>query len=404
MKKITFLVVAFMATMLMNAQFDHMSITGDGVGGWPGQPGDPGPEDVHQMTSTDGIHWSLNNLTTYNGSAKFRADNAWANNWGGATFPTGVGLFDSQTNNIPTVPGIYNVTFNSTTLEYVFTNASTFPVISLIGPGVGGPDVWDVDVDLNTIDGIHYSKQSTAVNGAVKFRKNHDWAAGNWAPPTFPSGTAIFDDPGALDVANDIYNVTFNLETLEYAFSYRSIAIVGSATPGGWPTGVAGEVDPGVMTTTDGITYTLNNYTLTTGAAKFREGNSWAVQWGGDGGFPTGTGSQGGTDIPVTAGTYDITLNRATGAYAFAPAAAGTVTNAKNAFKVYPNPSQNVWNVASNDVISTIQVIDMTGKTVMSISPKSNTALVDATQLSAGIYMAKVTSATATQTVRLVRN
>lgn len=398
MKKITFLVLALMAGMLMHAQYSYMSIVGDGVGGWP--TGATGEVDAHQMTSTDGINWSINSLTTYNGSVKFRADNSWTNNWGGATFPTGTGLFDSQTNNIPTGVGIYNVTFNSTTLEYVFTSASTYPVISLIGPGVGG---WDTsDVDLGTTDGVHYTGFAVAINGAVKFRQDHGWT-NNWAPPTFPSGTAIFDDQGALDVANDIYNVMFNLETLEYSFNYRSVAIVGSATPGGWPTGAAGEVDPGVMSTTDGITYTINNITLTAGAAKFRQDNSWAVQWGGDGGFPNGTGSQGGTDIPVTAGTYNVSLNRTTGAYAF-NTAAGTIINKKDTFKVYPNPATTLWNIASNDVISTIQVVDITGKVVMNISPKSNTALVDATQLSAGIYMAKVTTATTAQTVRLVKN
>lgn len=405
MKKITFLVLALMAGMLMNAQFTSMSLVGDGVGGWP--TGAAGEVDAHQMTSTDNIHWSINNLTTFNGSLKFRAENSWANNWGGATFPTGTGLFDSQTNNIPTVVGIYNVTFNSTTLEYVFTSASTFPVISLIGPGVGG---WEVanDVDLGTTDGVHYSGYGITISGGVKFRKNHDWGAGNWAPPTFPSGTAVFDDPGALEVANDIYNVTFNLETLEYAFNYRSVAIVGSATPGGWPPVPQPQdyMDPDVMTTTDGVNYVINSITLITGAAKFRQDSSWNVQWGGDGNFPAGSGSQAGTDIPVTAGTYSVTLNRTTGAYSFAPPiVAGTATNAKDAFKVYPNPSSATWNIASaNGTISSIQVIDMTGKVVMNIAPKGNIALVDATQLSAGIYMAKITAANAVQTVRLIKN
>lgn len=403
MKKITFLVMALLGSLCMQAQFNSMSIVGDGVGGWP--TGAAGEVDAHHMSSTDGINWSIENLVTYNGSVKFRVDDSWANNWGGATFPTGVGLFDSQTNNIPTGVGVYNVTFNSTSLEYVFTSASTYPIISLIGPGVGG---WDTsDVDLGTTDGVHYAGYSIAINGAVKFRQDHGWT-NNWAPPTFPSGTALFDDQGALEVADDIYNVTFNRTTLDYAFNYRSIAIVGSATPGGWPPAPqpGDYTDPDVMTTTDGITYTINSITLIAGAAKFRQDSSWNVQWGGDGGFPAGTGSQGGSDIQVTAGTYSVTLNRATGAYSFAPPiVAGTVTNTKDAFKVYPNPAASIWNItAASGTINSIQVIDMTGKVVMNISPKGNTALVDATQLSAGIYMAKVTGANAVQTVRLVKN
>ena len=409
MKKITFLALAFMGAMLMNAQYNNMAIVGDGATGWPPDPLPAGYNDATQMTSADGIHWVKENLVTHVGSVKFRTDNSWANNWGapaGGAFPTGVGVLDSQTN-ISTPVGVYNVTFNSTTLEYNFTPSSLYATISLIGPGVGtADDDWNTDVDLGTTDGVHYYGTAISIHGGVKFRKNHDWLAGNWAPPTFPSGTAILNDPGALDVADNIYNVSFNLETLAYAFSFRGVAIVGSATPAGWPPSPQpeGYTDPHQMTTTDGNIYTINNITLINGSAKFRQDNNWNVQWGGDGNFPNGTGSQNGTDIPVTAGTYNVTLNRATGTYGFAPAVAGTASNTKNAFKVYPNPSQNVWNVTSNDVINTIQVIDMTGKVVMSISPKSNTALVDATQLSAGIYMAKITSATAAQTIRLVKN
>ncbi len=65
--------------------------------------------------------WSAKvNLAT-SGGAKFRANGAWTTSWGGSAFPNGAGT----TNNDPniTIPlGTYQITFNSATGEYTFTN------------------------------------------------------------------------------------------------------------------------------------------------------------------------------------------------------------------------------------------------------------------------------------------
>jgi hypothetical protein len=74
-------------------------------------------------------------------------------------------------------------------------------------------------------------------------------------------------------------------------------------------------------------------------------------------------------------------------------------------FKVYPNPSQNVWNVASaNEAITAIQIVDVLGKTVMTVAPQATSAVVDASALNSGIYFARIATATATSTIKLVRN
>ncbi len=49
---------------------------------------------------------------------------------------------------------------------------------------------------------------------------------------------------------------------------------------------------------------------------KFRENADWAVNWG-DTTFPSGIAVDGGSNIPVPAGTYRITFNCATGEYNF---------------------------------------------------------------------------------------
>jgi hypothetical protein len=82
------------------------------------------------------------------------------------------------------------------------------------------------------------------------------------------------------------------------------------------------------MTTTDGINYTISNIFLT-GATnqignvsadywvKFRQDNNWTINWGSTS-FPSGVGTQGGTNINVTIpGNYSVSLNIQTGAYTF---------------------------------------------------------------------------------------
>ena len=88
----------------------------------------------------------------------------------------------------------------------------------------------------------------------------------------------------------------------------QSVGIIGSATPTGWDS----DTD---MATTDNITYTIN-MTFSTGEVKFRQDDAWTLNWGSTT-FPTGTATQDGPNIPVPAGTYDVTFNRTTGAYSF---------------------------------------------------------------------------------------
>jgi hypothetical protein len=52
------------------------------------------------------------------GDTKFRHTNDWGVNWGGATFPGGLGLQNGP--NIPAKAGKYFVTINSLTGEYLF--------------------------------------------------------------------------------------------------------------------------------------------------------------------------------------------------------------------------------------------------------------------------------------------
>lgn len=92
-----------------------------------------------------------------------------------------------------------------------------------------------------------------------------------------------------------------------WQFAFAQIGIMGSFN--NW-------TDPIFMQTTDQINWTLNYTFNTNELVKFREGNTWTVNWGATD-FPTGIGFQGGPDIPVPAGMYDVYFNSQTGEYFF---------------------------------------------------------------------------------------
>jgi hypothetical protein len=107
------------------------------------------------------------------------------------------------------------------------------------------------------------------------------------------------------------YNIHFNDRTRVYEFEFvrfPSIGIIGSATPGGW------DFDTDLNDNGDGTFGLL--LTLVDGEAKFRANDDWGTNWGSDT-WPCGTATQGGPNIPVTAGTYEVTFNPSTGEYCF---------------------------------------------------------------------------------------
>jgi len=99
--------------------------------------------------------------------------------------------------------------------------------------------------------------------------------------------------------------------------------VVGSATPGGWGSPDIPDLpfyqtsDPDVI-----VAYV----TLRSGEIKFRLNNSWTTNYGDNG--ADGTLEQDGANIPVTAGTYKITVNTNTLTYTIEPYSWGIVGSA----------------------------------------------------------------------------
>jgi len=349
------------------------------------------------FTTLDGQIYTANNVTLNSGDAQFDIDGALL---GSTEFPSGT-LVDNSLF-IPVTAGEYSsITVDIGLNTYTFVAAPVFHTIALVGSGAGGwPNDPQVDANvLTTTDGDNYTGTVTLTAGEIKFRQDNSWTT-SWGGVTFPTGPDVAH-PGdnIIVTAPGTYDVTFNRTSGAYTFSFPTIAIVGSGA-GGWPSDP--QVDANVLTTTDGAIYTLLGVTLTDGEAKFRQNNDWTVNWGAAS-FPVGIGTQGGANIPTTAGTYDVTFNRLTGGFSFDVLATASFKNSN--FRVYPNPTQNIWNFASEKAaIQTISIVDVIGKTIMTISPKNSAATIDASSLKAGIYFAKIATATATETVKLVKN
>ena len=200
------------------------------------------------------------------------------------------------------------------------------PMIGVLGSALNG---WDVDVDLQTTDGENYTLSNYPLTvGAAKFRQDDSWTI-NWGNSTFPSGVGIQDGPNIPILISGNYNITFNIVTGAYSFvcvsncstSIKNIGILGSAL-NGW------DVDVNMLTS-DGVTYTLKNYAFIDGEAKFRQDDSWNINWGNNT-FPTGNAILNGLNIPVTAGIYDVTFNIVTGDYSFVPPSISIVGSALN--------------------------------------------------------------------------
>jgi hypothetical protein len=172
------------------------------------------------MSTIDGINYSINRVMLIAGAIKFRQDHAWTptTNWGGTSFPSGTGIVDGAAITVPT-DGKYNVTFNRNTLAYSFS----LPTVAVVGAGAGGwptGAVGEVDAHpMTTTDGINYAITNLVLTADnAKFRANNSWTI-NWGATSFPNGTAILDSPDSFLCVAGTYSATFNYDTRAYSFT-----------------------------------------------------------------------------------------------------------------------------------------------------------------------------------------
>ncbi len=342
--------------------------------------------DLEQSPSNPNM-WSAN-MTLTDGWAKFRAEDDWAVNWGADSFPTGIGSQGGE--NIPVLAGEYNVRFNSATGEYDFAPPiSIYNTIGVIGTGTGLDFAEDIDMVQDPLNLDQWYLELKLETGTLKFRADNDWTI-NWGDDGFPTGTGIQDGPD-IDVFPGDWAIAFNATTGVYSFTPVSIGLVGPASPSNsW------DIDEDMgASSVEGNLWSAN-FDLIDGLVKFRKDDDWTVNWGGED-FPSGIGTQDGPNISVVAGNYNITINTATGEYAFNDPTSTTNLLEQNAVKLFPNPTTQTLNInveaAELERNVTIHVMDVTGRVAqIQKHPVLNTLTLDVSNYANGVYFLQFTT------------
>lgn len=387
MKKNTLLFLLFL-TGLLHGYTQTITIVGTGVNGWPPTTG----SEIY-LSTTDNTTYTIPNLVITNGFVKFRQDNSWTINWGGSTFPNGQGILDGP--DIPTTAGTYDVTLNRINGTYTFIPSTGFPSIGVWGPAVNSQLGYAApDVDMTTTDGVIYTLSGFYFSSGNAYFRQDNATNFVWGSVAFPTGTAFQGGP-TIQVNGGEWFVTFNRITGEYSFTFPSIGILGTALNGFL-------VDDTDLNTTDGFEYTINSLTLTDGEVKFRKDNLWTSNWGSLG-FPSATGIQDGPNIPVTAGTYDIIFQKSSGHYLFTNTLS-TPENSITNLRIYPNPTNTIWNLSHTTIIDSVELFDVTGKTIQSFAPNASQFKLDGSAFSKGVYFVKIKSGADFAVQKIIKN
>ena len=69
----------------------------------------------------------------------------------------------------------------------------------------------------------------------------------------------------------------------------------------------------------------------------------------------------------------------------------------------YPNPFENQLNITASDMITKIEVYNLIGQQIKSISNHSNIIQIDLSELSSSTYIIKVYSEQKNQTIKVIK-
>ena len=196
----------------------------------------------------------------------------------------------------PVIPGAgtWIVTLDMNNLTYTVGK----PVLYMAGDANG----WATNDYLAGEDGVHFTGFMYLNQNGFKFCTQPEWKGTNYGA----------DFNTAADAANitmteeaGYYKVDVDLESKSYVLTpITTIGIIGSASPNGWDSDVDMTYVPYNAETKALGYWEAKDITLASGEIKFRANDDWAINWGGD----VNALTQGGGNIAVEEGTYDIKL------------------------------------------------------------------------------------------------
>ena len=171
------------------------------------------------------------------------------------------------------------------------------PILYMAGDANG----WNQIDYLSGEDGVHFTGFMQLNQNGFKFCTQQNWDGTNYGGAFF----AQENDNIIMKETEGYYKVDVDLSAKEYTLTLiKSIGIIGSASPNGWDSDVDMTYVPYNTETKELGYWEAKDITLASGEIKFRANDDWAINWGGD----TNALTQGGDNISVEAGTYDIKL------------------------------------------------------------------------------------------------
>lgn len=196
----------------------------------------------------------------------------------------------------PVIPGAgtWIVTLDMNNLTYTVGK----PVLYMAGDANG----WATNDYLAGEDGVHFTGFMFLNQNGFKFCTQPEWKGTNYGADFNTAG-----DAANITMTEDAgyYKVDVDLESKSYVLTpIKTIGIIGSASPNGWDSDVDMTYVPYNAETKELGYWEAKGITLASGEIKFRANDDWAINWGGD----VNALTQGGDNISVDAGTYDIKL------------------------------------------------------------------------------------------------
>ena len=195
----------------------------------------------------------------------------------------------------PVIPGAgtWIVTLDMNNLTYTVGK----PVLYMAGDANG----WNHIDYLSGEDGVNYTGFMYLNQNGFKFCTQQNWEGTNYGGEFFGQES----DNIMMAETEAYYKVDVDLSTKKYTLTpITTIGIIGSASPNGWDSDVDMTYVPYNAETKEPGYWEAKDITLASGEIKFRANDDWAINWGGD----VNALTQGGDNISVDAGTYDIKL------------------------------------------------------------------------------------------------